>query len=226
MYYYRNLDPDNNIVLSGDYTTQNTIISQNMLCSACPTRVSASQTFPWNSYFEFLAIDSNWVAGYGGFTNRDASDMFTGVGFTQTVGATNFADEAIYLSHKIDSLPAGGTQSFKFCSLFAASAAADAIASLQASEAASVNDLGVLDNNVSVYPNPLTDNATVNIASAVVLNNASLHVYDLLGKEVKEITNIQTHTFTFERAGLSPGMYIYKLENNGKGNSVGRIIIK
>ena len=113
MYYYRNVDPDNNQVLSGSFTTTNTIVSQPG--SGCDlAHVKATQSTPWNSYLGFAATGANWRADYGGFGNRDASDLFTGTGFTQTVGSVNVADEAIALAYHIINLAPGATETFKF----------------------------------------------------------------------------------------------------------------
>ena len=113
MYYYRNLDPDNNVELSGSYTTQNTIISQpGTGCNLA--HVKATQSTPWNSYLGLAAVGANWRADYGGFSNRDASNLWTGTGFTQTIAATNFADEAIALAYRIQNLAPGATETFKF----------------------------------------------------------------------------------------------------------------
>jgi len=293
-YYYRNLDPDNNVTLTGDYTTQNTIISQHAGCAGCTTSVNATQALPWSSYFEFLAVDTNWVAGYGGFFNRDASDLYNGIGFTQTVGATIFADEAIYLAYKIDSLLPSASQSFKFCNVFSSDADSCALSSLAVSIPATTNvcvnspvftlpagspaggtytGTGVVsgnmfdpsltgagnfnivytapatscvgsavttvhvdicagvgavnyDNNVSVYPNPFSNEAIISIGKSVSLSNASIHMYDLVGKEVRLISDIQSHELMINRDNLADGMYFYKLINKGQEISTGKLIIK
>ncbi len=119
VYYYRNVDPDNNEELSFDFTTYNTVISQSSVPLSLGANVKATQTNPWNSNFEFLSeVDTNWRAGFGGFSNRDASDMWTGTGFTQTVGAVNFADEAIFVAYRIQNLAPGATETFKFATIF------------------------------------------------------------------------------------------------------------
>ncbi|HEY0030453.1 MAG TPA: gliding motility-associated C-terminal domain-containing protein [Bacteroidia bacterium] len=131
MYYYRNLDPDNNEELSFNFTTQNTIVSQpGTGCNLA--HVSATQSTPWNSYLGLAAIGANWRCDYGGFANRDASDLWnggvTGSGtFTQTVGSTNFADEGISLAYRIQNLAPGATETFKFLVILDAAAANNAI---------------------------------------------------------------------------------------------------
>lgn len=133
LYYYRNLDPDNNQSISGDFTTQNTIISQP--AGSCGlAHVKATSSLPGSqplSYLGLAAIGSEFRVCYGGFSNRDASDLWTGAGgFTQTVGATNFADEAIALSYRIQNLAPGATETFKFVIILDDASATSAINNL------------------------------------------------------------------------------------------------
>ncbi|CAN5397576.1 hypothetical protein BH10BAC1_BH10BAC1_05780 [soil metagenome] len=225
LYYYRNLDPDNNESISGDFTTQNTIVSQ-ISMGGTNTSVNATQALPWISSFAFLAIDSNWVAGYGGFSNRDASDMYNGVGYTQTVGATNLADESIYLAYKVSNLAPGNTQSFKFASIFDTTSVTSAITALSLSTV-SINNLPTdLPNVVSVYPNPFSDNTTIAIQPSVQFKNAEMIVYNVIGKEMIRVKDIQSHEFKFEKNKLSTGMYLYKLMNDGQEIATGKLIMK
>lgn len=114
-YYYRNFDPDNNVSISGDYFTQNTIVSQPG--SGCnKAHVRATSTNPGSqpmSYVGLAGVGSNFRVTYGGFSNRDASDIWNGF-FTGTVGSTNFGDEAISLAYRIQNFSPGTTQSFRF----------------------------------------------------------------------------------------------------------------
>ncbi|MGZ6519916.1 MAG: T9SS type A sorting domain-containing protein, partial [Bacteroidia bacterium] len=198
------------------------------------TGVSASSTVPWSSFYGLVSIDSNSVAGYGGFSNRDASDMYNGIGYTQVVGSTNFADEAIYLAHKISTLGPGmsalmpaAPAGFKFASVFSAAAVPAAIAALGAPPiTTSVKEIVNADNAVTVYPNPFTNNTTFSINKSVALLNAEIHIYDVVGKEVKTISAIQSHEFTIDRADLANGMYFYKLINKGQVIGSGKVIIK
>jgi gliding motility-associated-like protein len=116
MYYYRNFDPDNNQsnASADGFTTQNTIVCQPTPGGSSVAAVSATQNSPWLSYVGLAAIGQNWRCDYGGFSNRDASDLWWGTGFTQTVGSTNYADEAISLAYRIQNLAPGATTTFKF----------------------------------------------------------------------------------------------------------------
>ena len=116
IFYYRNVDPDNNVELSGSYTTTNTIVANPpSMCNKA--HVTAEQSTPWNSYLGFAAIGENFRVCHGGFSNRNASNMWFGnpaLPLTTTVGAVNVADEAISLSYLIETIPPGGSESFKF----------------------------------------------------------------------------------------------------------------
>jgi hypothetical protein len=151
--------------------------------------------------------------------------MYNGTGYTQTVGATNLADEAIYLTYHIPVLAPGVTQTFKFATIFDTASVGIAAAALAASTV-STHNLADLQNNVSVYPNPFADNTTISIGKSVSLVNAEIHIYDVIGKEVKAISDIQSHELTIGRDGLKNGMYFYKFINNGQEIGAGKLIIK
>ena len=120
LYYYRNVDPDNNQPVTGSYTTNQLIEDQPTvgLCNlAC---VSASQTGSagvGTSYLAFAAVGPDFRVCYGGFSNRLGYNIWNGVGFTQTVGATNTADEAISLGYKITAFLPGTSRTFKFVTI-------------------------------------------------------------------------------------------------------------
>ncbi len=134
LFYYRNLDPDNNVSIGFDYTTQNTIVSQpGVGCNLA--HVSATSIIPASqpqSYLGLAAVGPNWRSMYGGFSNRDGSNIWdgTGAGFVQAVGATNFADEAIALGYKIQNLAPGATEVLKFVVILDDASATQAINNL------------------------------------------------------------------------------------------------
>lgn len=114
LYYYRNLDPDNNQSINFNYSTTNTIVSQPE--PGCEKAlVSATQSTPWNSYIGLAAIGPQFRVSYGGFSNRDASAIWDGTGgLTGTPGSSSLDDVAISLAYKINSLPAGASETFEF----------------------------------------------------------------------------------------------------------------
>ncbi len=130
MYYYRNLDPDNNITLSGSYTTQNTIVSQPSV-SCSKALVSATQSTPDNSYLGLAAVGDDFRVSKGGFSNRDATDIWNGTGgLTGVVGSTTFSDEAISLAYRMQNILPGESRNLKFVVILDASQADNAINNL------------------------------------------------------------------------------------------------
>lgn len=79
---------------------------------------------------------------------------------------------------------------------------------------------------VKLYPNPFNNSAIINIDIAVKLNNASISIFDILGKEVKTINNINKNEVILEKGEMSAGLYFYKLLNNSSEVSNGKFIIR
>jgi len=78
---------------------------------------------------------------------------------------------------------------------------------------------------VLVYPNPVTETATVEFVNT----NADLHtfkLYDLTGRMVHVIDHIYESQFMIDRAGLKDGIYIYTLSNQSGIVSEGKLILK
>jgi gliding motility-associated-like protein len=130
VYFYRNVDPDNNQFLNGDYSTTNSIVAQP--AAGCEKAlVSATQSTPWDSYIGLAAIGPNFRVSYGGFANRDGSDIWNGTfPLVGSSGFSTFADEAISLAYKITTLPAGASETFQFSVILDQNQIDAAIASL------------------------------------------------------------------------------------------------
>lgn len=79
---------------------------------------------------------------------------------------------------------------------------------------------------VKLYPNPFNNSAIISIDIAVQLNNASIIIFDILGKEVKTINNINKNEVILEKGEMSAGLYFYKLLNNSSEVSNGKFIIR
>ena len=76
------------------------------------------------------------------------------------------------------------------------------------------------------YPNPF--NPTTHISFYVPrASSVSLKVYDLLGRQLREINqgNLQkgNHSFTFDARGLASGVYIYRISATNGANSVSAV---
>ena len=74
-------------------------------------------------------------------------------------------------------------------------------------------------NVITIYPNPFSTSATVQINGALRNDGVSIVIYDMVGKEVKNIPLLNGQntasqmgmSFTIERNDLSNGMYFYKV---------------
>ncbi len=136
MYYYRNVDPDNNQSLSGSFVTDQLIENQSTTDPCALACVSASQAATGTSgvsYMAFAGVGSDFRVCYGGFSNRNGFDLWNGtVGFTQAVGSTNTGDEAISISYKILNFLPGTSRTFNFVTILKSTDKVQAINSLMA----------------------------------------------------------------------------------------------
>jgi hypothetical protein len=82
------------------------------------------------------------------------------------------------------------------------------------------------DNNLKIYPNPVSDIAYVKINGEGPVKNAELQVYDLVGNRVADITGINDRYFRVNLKDVANGCYLYKLINNSAEASTGKIIVQ
>ncbi len=129
VYYYRNVDPDNNKALTGNFETTNTIVSQPGP-DCIKALVSAEQAAPWPSYLGIGALGENFRVTHGGFSNRSGSDIWNaGGGLEGTIGAVATGDNAISLAYKTN-IGAGETVSFQYAVVLNEAAVEAAFSSL------------------------------------------------------------------------------------------------
>jgi hypothetical protein len=164
VYYYRNIDPDNNVSISGEYYTTNTIESQPE--DDCrKVLVSATHPLPHPSYMGFGAVGNAFRVSHGGFSNRDGSDIWNGTGeLTGVLGAAAVADNAISLAHK-SNIAAGDSVNFTYAIILSSEAVEGAFSSLYYIDYDSAGGLGgglisecnpTIDTAQSCQGNPVT----------------------------------------------------------------------
>lgn len=126
LYYYRNVDPDNNQPVHGDFTTTNLIENQPSAGPCNLACVSASQAALGGggpSYMAFAGLDPEFRVTTGGFSERNAYEIWNGgmsswaSPYITAVGASNFADEAISIAYRIQNLLPGTSRTFKFVTI-------------------------------------------------------------------------------------------------------------
>ena len=81
------------------------------------------------------------------------------------------------------------------------------------------------DINLSIFPNPLKDNAvvTIDIINGTDYQLAILNIY---GQEVKKISSIKTDKIYIHREDLLSGLYFIKLTNSNKLVGIKKLIIE
>lgn len=79
------------------------------------------------------------------------------------------------------------------------------------------------DNGVKVYPNPFTSYATFSFDNEV--NNATIALYDITGKEVKKM-DFSGKEVQVQRDGLANGIYFYNVVAGDQQIKTGKLIIQ
>jgi hypothetical protein len=89
----------------------------------------------------------------------------------------------------------------------------------------SVSESAVWSARMLIYPNPVTESATVEFENP----SSSVHtfrLFDLTGRSVRIINNIYESRFVIDRNGLTDGIYIYTLSNPNGIVAEGKLILK
>lgn len=105
IYFSRNVDPDNEQPLTGNFSTTNTIIS-NPDGTTDQAIVEAVGT-TYGCSVALGAINPNAKAVFGGFDNTSANDLYNSSDFESTVGASQTEDRAIALAFNVGTLSPG-----------------------------------------------------------------------------------------------------------------------
>ena len=80
--------------------------------------------------------------------------------------------------------------------------------------------------NISIYPNPFTNILFVELNEELLSNNENLEmiIYDLLGRTIKRVGQINTAKFEIDLSNLNNGIFIYNISNDkviiGKGKII------
>lgn len=80
------------------------------------------------------------------------------------------------------------------------------------------------ENSISIYPNPVTDGATLLVSSSVN-GNFSFEIYDAAGKLVRTQVGSFNQAMRIERAELANGNYTYKIVRSDEIIGTGTLIM-
>lgn len=64
-----------------------------------------------------------------------------------------------------------------------------------------------------VYPNPVSDIATLKFKTEKSLKNFAIEIFDIYGKEIIFLENLNTDEFNFSTNNISKGIYFYRASN-------------
>ncbi len=78
---------------------------------------------------------------------------------------------------------------------------------------------------INFYPNPAVYQTTLYIDKGVDVQNATLHIFDMSGKNVRSIPEITGNAYTLECEDMQTGTYIYSLRSNTSVIASGKLII-
>jgi hypothetical protein len=184
---------------SGSSTPRTMVITVNAIAAQPSTiaglsSVSAGQVNVVYTVINQVGVTFNWT--------------YTGSGATVSSGqGTNSI--AIDFSNNASSGNLDVTATGVACGTSLAS-----VLSIQVSPILGVSDLDGVNQSLKVYPNPATDNLTVefNLNSN---EGVDLGIYDILGSEVKSLLHNETvnaNKYTFEISDLPYGIYFVKVK--------------
>lgn len=77
---------------------------------------------------------------------------------------------------------------------------------------------------VKTFPNPFSDRITFSIPGNVSIENATLVLYDISGKMVREVKAISEREFILKKEDLQNGIYFYELLLNPTTRATGKFI--
>jgi len=77
---------------------------------------------------------------------------------------------------------------------------------------------------VSTYPNPFTSEVNFNFSND--MNNATIKIYDVTGKEVVRKDNISGKQISISRGSLNSGLYFYSVIKDNQDISTGKLIVE
>lgn len=81
---------------------------------------------------------------------------------------------------------------------------------------------------VKIYPNPVVSEATIKLSDEINFDKSRVSVtfYNVVGKEVYKVQNINKSEVRFNRDQFISGMYIYQLKVDSKTISTGKFTVK
>jgi hypothetical protein len=87
----------------------------------------------------------------------------------------------------------------------------------------SINSELDIKDNLTIFPNPFSNSSTIKLSQP--LQNATLNIYNILGKEVRYLHNLNGTEIKISREGIQNGMYFFTLFDSEKLIGTGKMIV-
>lgn len=78
---------------------------------------------------------------------------------------------------------------------------------------------------VSIYPNPFNESATIELKGNIENKKTELTIYNALGKEIKKENDFSGQKITIQRSDMISGIYFYRLCLDNKQVTTGKLVI-
>jgi N-acetylneuraminic acid mutarotase len=82
------------------------------------------------------------------------------------------------------------------------------------------------DNQVNIFPNPMIESSTINLDAELLNDKISISMFDLNGKEVRNMEMKNSTQLTIQRGDLSAGIYLVKVVSDKHGSLTKRLIVE
>lgn len=109
VYYMRNVDPDNSVMVNSSYVTTNTVLTQGNTSGLASVKAVGGT----GATLVLIGYGANARVTHGGFSNRSPSDVWNGTGGLSASGAVT-DDVAVSMAIKFDTIAPGESVNFKW----------------------------------------------------------------------------------------------------------------
>ncbi|HOZ82926.1 MAG TPA: zinc-dependent metalloprotease family protein [Bacteroidia bacterium] len=82
------------------------------------------------------------------------------------------------------------------------------------------------ESTLTVFPNPVLQDATITISSDLTVDNGRLLIYDVLGNCVQRAEQLQSNSFDFNKENLKPGIYFVDFTNGDGFKLTSKFIVQ
>ena len=218
VYYMRTVDPDNDVVLSGDFSTKNKIVSN--YPGAAPL-ISTWGVHYAKAYLGMATLDTPakaFILKLGLTPSFRIDSIYNGYDTTVKYTDSLTADVGIGLVFNVGTLAASDSTVRAYAYVFRQ---VDNDSALSSTKSPFPLDTAVVPNyvrnvannsNMSIYPNPFKDAMTLSGLQAADV----VTMFDMMGKKVEEWNISADGNKSFNTQNLPTGVYILRiLDKNG-----------